>query len=262
MRPKYSFLFVIPLLLLSLFSCKKPDVSTSAPGEKVKLTGTRADTPDPLHPVNVRVTFSNTNWEPVFAAIQILPGGQPNAMPLDEKIVNLNDIEPDPVKEVFFSVDPGTYYTVRVISTSGEHYYGLDIMADYALVTTSFNGQIVAPGIAKYVPNPPQLPPPPNDDRNSFPPIPNVTYPFSVYATSMIEGSLPYEVQLVSYFTGPAIQTRSLRYYANGSWHFTSLAEFNLPAGYDFYVKVVGENGGVVFSGLRTSTTAPQFLSF
>ena len=257
MKPKY-FLFVLPLLFLNIFSCKKSD---SEPVKTIKPPGIRADTYDPLHPINVRVTLSNTSSQPVFAVIQIIPGGQYSAAPLDEKIININDVELDPINEVFFSVLPGTYYTVRVISTYGEHYYGLDIMAGYDLVTTSFNGQIVAPGITQYVPDPPLPPIPPNDDRNLYPPVPNVTYPFTVNAYSMIEGGLPYEVQLVADFTGFALQTRSLRYYANGSYHFTPEAVFNLPPGFNFYFKVVSETGGVLFSGVQTSLDAPQHIS-
>lgn len=261
MKPRY-LLFVFPFLLFSIFSCKKsesPSVSVESIAPPDKISGTY----DPLHPVNVRVTLSNTNWQPVFAAIQILPAGQVSAVPLQEIIINIHDVEVKPLTEVSFSLDPGTDYMVCVISNSGERYYGPNITASYDLITTSFNGQINAPGIITYDPSNPTIPPPTNpptpDDSTSFPPVPGLTYPFTVVVPDFIGGSKPIEVQLWAASGGiTPLQTRILLkhvIYENGSlgWRYDKEARFNLAQGVNFTISVRSEDGAQIHSISMTS---------
>ena len=269
MKPKY-LLFVLPLLLSSIFSCKKYDTSLqSNTSETIKPTGLKADTYDWDHPINIRVTLSNTNWQPVFAAIQILPASQPGALPLKEQLININDVELQPVTEVFFALDIGTAYMVKVTDTYGQVYYGPDITASRDLISTSFNGQINAPAIIKYEPSNPTIPPPnppTPDDSSSHPPIPGVTTPFTVRVPALIEGALTAEVRIMSVSSQIPLQTRVLSHYViyNGvpALKYDREATFNLEPGVVFSIAIRSENGAQLNSVQMTSGPTLLYYSF
>lgn len=249
-------ILILPLLVLSLFSCTK---SETPHAEKIELTDARADVPGEQG--NVRVVLSNTNFQPVFAVIQIVPGGDLTGPVLYEQVINVNPVEIEPATEVYFSVPPGTYYAVRVIDTYGQVYYSAAATAANYLTFVNFHGQLSGPATIKY--QPPIIPIPETpDDSTSHPAIPGLTTVLKVNVSRFQSTANP--ITLIELFSegGTSLQKRMLLGLdTSGSFIYKPEAKFNVAPGTVFRIGCRSSTGMVIYSSVKTKQDYEELVT-
>lgn len=246
MKPT-AYLFFIPLLFFSIFSCKKSDDALAR--VKPKTVMGIDDTPD-----NIRVFVQNLPGNEPYIRIMLLANDEFGPEIESRWIVPSTGVS----ALLFFTLPAGTPYCLKVYDNTGVVTYTTPTVASSSPDTYFF--PVPAPGTPPVLPPvSPVLPPPSTPIPDPAPEPGKAPFTLTVHSWS---GQEVVEAAIVPNVFGTPLEVKPLVYDSAGVRKYKKEVTFNITPGTTFIVRLRDDNGSIVYGPTMIKTNAPEFYTF